>query len=175
MQYYLNRASVGGFSKAVWLEDLSIQCKAEMRAYCDSCPNKSHSWVCPPHCGTLDHCQEKANGFSTGLLLQSITELVPPTKNEYYAQLNYEHNMRLKELVDQLKPLVADVLPLTSGGCVFCESCSYPDPCIKPDVKMESLSAYGIDVTELCELAGLPFSFRPDVVYFTALLLLRQQ
>jgi len=65
------------------------------------------------------------------------------------------------------------VLPLTSGGCVFCELCSYPEPCAKPDVKMESLSAFGIDVGELCEAAGLPYSFTPETVYYTALLLVQ--
>ena len=54
----------------------------------------------------------------------------------------------------------------------FMEKCAYPEPCVKPDVRMNSLSAYGIDVGKLSKLAGLEYSFRSDMVYYTALVLI---
>ena len=39
---------------------------------------------------------------------------------------------------------------------------------------MNSLSAYGIDVGKLCEAAGLEYSFKPDMVYYIALVLMKE-
>lgn len=174
MKDYFDIAKRLGFNHCVPMENLSLACKPELRAYCDpsQCPNHGQNWVCPPACGTLEECQKRVDGFHQGLLLQSVTELTPPTPPEVYMALNRAHNLRLKELVEAVRPEVQSILPLTSGGCVFCEACSYPKPCLHPNVKMESLSAYGIDVTALCAAANLPYDFRKDRLYLTALLLL---
>jgi len=175
MEDYLNKAMEIGFSKAVYLHDISIECLPEIRAYCnpEQCTKHGQNWVCPPGCGTIEECSEKALQFHKGLLLQSVTELDPPTEPEAYLDLNRKHNFRFKEYIEIINSEFTEILPLTTGGCIFCEQCSYPEPCIKPDVKMESLSAFGIDVGKLCKSAGLPYSFTPDFVYYTALLLLK--
>ena len=175
MKEFLEKARSLGFSEAVFLDGLALECKPGLRAYCNpvQCPNHGQNWVCPPGCGTLDECRERARGFNKGILLQSVTELHPPTAPEAYRELNREHNLRFREFIESARPGLAEMLPLTTGGCVFCELCVYPEPCVKPDVKMESLSAFGIDVGELCAGAGLPYSFSEEAVYFTALLLVK--
>ena len=85
--------------------------------------------------------------------------------------MNTAHNTRLRELIEEHCGGM-DILALTSGGCIFCETCAYPAPCVKPGMRMNSLSAYGVDVGKLCETAGLEYSFRPDKVYYTALILM---
>lgn len=171
--HYFNLAKELGFTEAVLLEDLSLSSKQALRDCCNprQCPNYGSNWVCPPACGDLEECRKKLQTFHRGMLLQSVTDLTPPTAPEVYQKLNREHNLRLKALVEAMAPTVGRLLPLTSGGCIFCETCAYPKACIHPELKMESLSAYGIDVGELCQKAGLPFSFREDRVYMTALLL----
>jgi len=175
MKEYLQKAKDTGFSEAVYLPGLSVECKPELRAYCnpEQCPKHGLNWVCPPGCGTLDECREKADEFSEGILLQSVVELAPPAEPETYTALSREHNFRFRAYIETVKMDFEKILPLTTGGCVFCEQCCYPEPCIRPDVKMESLSAFGIDVGHLCEAAGLKYSFSPEVVYYTALLLLK--
>jgi predicted metal-binding protein len=162
-----------GFSTAAMLVPLHLECQPSLRAFCNpkQCPNFAANWVCPPGCGPLDACRAKAQAFERGLLVQSVTALSPPTSLATYRRLQREHNLRLRDLVEAVRPQVDALLPLTTGGCIFCEVCSYPAPCVKPDVKMESLSAFGVDVGALCARAGLPFAFRDDVVYYTALLL----
>lgn len=172
---YLKLAHELGFSEAVMLENLSVECKEDLRSCCNprQCPNHGQNWVCPPACGTLEECRKRVMKFETGILLRSVTDLTPPTAPETYLELNREHNLRLKKMVEAVKPEVDELLPLTSGGCIFCDTCQYPEPCIHPDVKMESLSAHGIDVGELSKMAGLPYSFREDRIYLTALLLIK--
>lgn len=175
MHQYETLARSLGFTQAVFLNALTLECKPELRACCnpEQCPNYGQNWICPPGCGTLEDCREKAAGFHQGLLVQSVTQLEPPTKPETYASLTREHNLRLQNLSEALRGTVTALMPLSTGGCLLCEKCIYPEPCIHPDSKMESLSAFGIDVGQLCKKAGLPYSFQSDRLYLTALLLLK--
>ena len=163
-----------GFSQAVVCTDLALTCHAELRAYCgpELCPTWGQNWVCPPGSGTLEHCQARVDQFHQGILLRSVTELVPPTPADVYQRLVAAHNQRVHAFVEQIRAQTTSLLPLSTGGCGLCEQCTYPAPCAHPDIKMESLSAYGIDVGAICASAGLPFSFRDDIVYLTALVLL---
>jgi len=162
-----------GFTEAVWLDGLTLECEERLRAYCnpEGCPNHGQNWVCPPGCGSLSECAERVGAFHQGLLLQTVSE--PGTPVEDYKKLNRTHNLRLRELIEKYGEGM-EIMALTSGGCVFCETCAYPEPCVKPSVRMNSLSAHGIDVGKLCERAGLDYSFRPDRVYFVALVLIRE-
>lgn len=174
MDRYETLARSMGFTQAVFLEDLALECSAELRAYCNpkQCANYGKTWVCPPGCGTLDECQEKLEGFRRGLLIQSATDLTPPTPKESYGELAAAHSLRLKKLVEMLRLEHDKLLILSYGGCNLCKECSYPEPCIRPKERTESLGAYGIDVGALCSVAGLEYSFREDRLYLTALILI---
>jgi len=171
----IDKALSIGFSDAAWLDDLKLQCEARLREYCnpEGCPNHGNNWVCPPGCGSLEECAEKVNKFDQGILLQSISELEPNPRDEDYKNLNREHNLRLQSFLEAFCDEFADILALTSGGCVFCEDCAFPEPCVKPNIRMNSLSAYGIDVGKLCEIGRLEYSFIPDKLYLVALVLVK--
>jgi len=173
MNELVDKALSAGFTKAAWLNALKLECEARIREYCnpEGCAKHGKNWVCPPSCGSLQECAGKIRRFDCGILLQSVSELQPPVAAEKYRALNLEHNLRLREFVETECAGRGGVLVLTSGGCVFCDACAYPEPCVKPDIRMNSLSAYGIDVGKLCERAGLEYSFRPDRVYYVALVL----
>ena len=168
----IDAALVVGFTNAVWIDSLKLECEARLREYCNpkGCPNHGNNWVCPPGCGSLEECAEKASRFDKGILLQSVSDISPMAAD--HRRLNREHNLRLREFIENTCAGM-EILALTSGGCIFCEACAYPDPCAKPDVRMNSLSAYGIDVGKLCEMAGVEYSFRPDRVYFVALVMVK--
>ena len=169
---YVKNALSVGFSQAVWLDDLHIECEARLREYCNpaGCTGYGNNWVCPPGCGSLEECAAKVSGYNSGVLLQSVSEIDP--SNQDYMRLNRKHNLRLREFIEVFCNY-AGILALTSGGCIFCNVCAYPEPCVLPNVRMNSLSAYGIDVGKLCETAGLEYSFRPDKVYYIALVLMK--
>lgn len=170
METWIDKALSLGFTQAVALEGLSLHSEETFREYCAACPNQGQNWVCPPGCGTLAACGERLAGFDRGILLRSVTELEPPVPMETYAALGREHNLRLAKLLEELKG-EGELLALTTGGCVFCDRCAYPEPCVRPEVKMESLSAFGIDVGKLSRDAGVDYSFREDRLYMTALVL----
>ena len=175
MDDLINKAHDMGFTNSVWLTGLKLECEERLRAYCnpEGCQNHGNNWVCPPGCGSLSECEEKTGAYDSGILLQSVSMLDEPEPD--YKGLNRNHNIRLRGFLDNHCVGKMDVLALTSGGCVFCETCAFPEPCVKPDVRMNSLSAFGIDVGKLCEMAGLEYSFRPDKVYFIALVLMKDK
>lgn len=175
MNELVDKALAVGFTKAVFLNDLKLECEARLRAYCNpkDCPMHGMNWVCPPGCGRIEYCQAKVSQFQSGILLQSLFELDPPTPMEKYQALNREHNFRLKEFREAINDKSLDSIALTTGGCIFCATCAFPNSCIKPNLRMSSLSAYGIDVGKLCEKAQWEYSFRPDRVYYVALVLLK--
>ena len=168
----LDTALAVGFSRATHLPGLKLECEPRLRAYCnpEGCPKHGNNWVCPPGCGSLEECAEKAARFDKGILLQSVTATAPDTSPEEYSRLSREHNLRLREFIEAAG--LNDILALTTGGCILCEKCSYPEPCLKPDIRMNSLSAYGIDAGKLCERAGWDYSFRPDKLFLTALVMI---
>ena len=172
MEYIVKEALLSGFTNAKYVDNLKVECEDRIRAFCNPlyCWNMTKNWICPPACGTVQECYQNIKHFEKGVILVSMTDLTPPVEMDYYKQLNVEHNLRLKSLLEKLEDKY-ELFPLTSGGCIFCEKCTYPNPCIKPQLKMNSLSAYGIDVTKLCHNEGIEFSFRPDRVYYIALLL----
>ena len=158
---YISEALDLGFSYAVRLEDFQIVCEADIRAYCnaDQCRNYGSTWVCPPGCGTVEECQERADNYRTGIVLQTVGSIPLVGMEAKLHSLQKAHNKKFLKLADAARRKGLDILPLTTGGCPICPSCTFPrDPCRSPDRKMHSLSAYGINVGKLCEAAGLEYS-----------------
>jgi len=172
---FIDKALHIGFANAVWMDDLKLQCETRLREYCNSenCPNHGNNWICPPGCGSLEECAEKVSKFDQGILLQSISELESNPNDEEYKNLNREHNLRLQTYLETYCGEFTEILALTSGGCVFCDTCAFPTPCVKPNLRMNSLSAYGIDVGKLCKVAGCEYAFAPEKLYLIALVLIK--
>lgn len=170
----ITKALTTGFTNAAELYNLKLQCQPHLREYCNpqGCPNHGNNWVCPPGCGSLEDCARTVSRFDAGILLQSVSKLAPNTTNEDYKVLTHQHNLRLQTFLETHCSDAAAILALTTGGCVFCDTCAFPQPCRKPNLRMNSLSAYGIDVGKLCELAGFDYAFSSDKLYLIALVLL---
>jgi len=170
---YIRAASALGFTHAVSIADFALKCEAEIRAYCNAeqCRNYASTWVCPPGCGTVEECQSHASNYRAGIVLQTVGDIPPIGKETTLRGLQKKHNANVLKLADMARSEGIDVLPLTTGGCPVCKSCTFPnEPCRDPERRMHSLSAYGINVGNLCKTAELEYSFRNDKVYFTAYL-----
>ena len=175
---YLQYALELGFTRAACADGLTLQCKPDLRAFCnkEQCTSFGTSWVCPPGCGTLEDCQNRLQGFQSGIVLQSVYRAPSAVSSQpKLKRLQHEHNMRFLRLADQARSNDSEVLPLTTGGCIICETCTYPaQPCREPARQFQSLSAHGIDVAALCGWVGFDFSFREDQVTYIACLLVNK-
>ncbi len=69
-----------------------------------------------------------------------------------------------------------DALVLSAGTCTICPECTYPEnPCRYPDKQMVSVEAAGIVVTELCQLAGLPYYYGSDKIAYIGCVLVERK
>ena len=175
MKNILDKALSMGFHAAVASDPTRLLPRKDIRAQCNprECEHYNTCWICPPGCGELDEIRQQLRGYKYGFVVQSYYTGAAAADPSRYQSLCNEHNQRIKALVDELRPNFPKVYALSTGGCVLCESCTYPDaPCRHPEERIGSLSAYGINVSDLCERADLEYDFVPGMLYLIGYILL---
>ncbi len=80
---------------------------------------------------------------------------------------------RFGRLVERLRAYLApNCLPMSSGACTICKTCTYPDaPCRFPDRAIPSMEAYGLFVSRVCEQSGMEYCYGPRTLTYTACVL----
>lgn len=66
MTQLLEQARSLGFDTAVPLDPATLEAREDIRAMCsaDKCRIYGRNWGCPPHCGTVEECQQKMHIYS---------------------------------------------------------------------------------------------------------------
>ena len=165
-------AAGSGFSNWGYFDPGELRLKKEVRAMCasDRCRHYGKSWSCPPYCGTLEELDARLGTFGQGIVLQTTGEIEDSFDYEGMMEAERLH----KEKMEAIHSLTSDesCLALSSGPCMLCGSCTCPDrPCRMPDKMMYSMEAYGLIVSEVCDLAGVPYRYGENTVTFTGCLL----
>lgn len=171
---YVSQALALGFTAAAPFDVSRLVCRPEVRRLCDpeKCTSYGKSWICPPGCGELPNCAARLAAYRSGLLVQSRYDKVDTSDAVLMKKLAAEHNRRLLRLRACIAEQYPDVFWLSTGGCELCGKCTYPDsPCCRPALVRGSLSAFGIDVGELCSSAGMAFSFTPGILRYVGCVL----
>lgn len=171
---YVDTAKNIGFTSAVAVDSSVIECEESIRALCapDKCGNNGSSWVCPPGCGSIEHCRDIVAPYENVLILQSVHENVDYSDREKMYSITREHNGNAMKLFEQIKEEQGSAYLLTTGGCDLCEKCTFPDePCRIPDKNRGSLSAFGVNVGKLCGAAKMEYSFTEGILRMVACIL----
>ena len=139
-----------GFSNAGQLNLKALVFMPEVRQMCsaDKCHAYGRNWRCPPACGTLEESAALAAQYSFGMIVQTVGHM----EDEY----DYE------------------TLGMGAGTCRRCKSCTYPDaPCRFPEDSYSSMEAYGLWVSKVCELSGIPYNYGKNTIAYTSCFLLK--
>ena len=164
-----------GFSHWGFFETTGLRFLKEVRDMCaaDKCQKYNKCWSCPPACGTLDDSREKAAAFSWGILLQTTAEL----EDDYDVEMMLEADRLQKERFSSYCQDIGDeeaFMPMGSGSCRICEECTWPDaPCRFPKRMVTSMEAYGLVVSEVCQLADTPYYYGPQTITYTSCVLFK--
>ena len=148
-----------GSSACAPLHIRTLRCKSEVRDMCagNSCGQYGRRWSCPPGCGTLEECLERINGYSQGILIQTIGELEDSFDAEAMAEAERRHKESLAKMLKLLR----------------CRQCSYPDaPCRFPGEAVSSMEAYGLLVSQVCRDNHLDYYYGSDKIAYTGCFLL---
>jgi len=164
-----------GFSHVGDLKISALQFLPEVRQMCASgrCEKYGKCWTCPPHCGTLNEIAEKAASYRRGILVQSTGKLEDFFDGETMMETGRIQKERFNSLVERVRDIYPDCLPMSSGGCTICESCACPGtPCRFPQKAVPSMEAYGLWVSDVCERSGLPYYYGPGTITYTSCILI---
>lgn len=144
----------------------------------NTCGHYNRSWTCPPGAGTLEEQREQI------LAWQNAT--VFTTKHELEDSFDYEGMTEGRERHTRLTLCLREHLgcgfPVYgAGSCPSCRKeslpvsgdsyCAFPAPCRRPEKKIGSIEAAGINVTELSMAAGIRYNNGPGTVTYFSMLL----
>lgn len=145
------------------------------RAACEAnlCGKYGSCWTCPPGVGGLAELEAKAKGYKRGFVFSCKYDLEDSFDFAGMTEVKFKSSRTLKEITETLYANGVRFLPLGSGGCYLCDSCTYPDsPCRHPDKAIASLEAYGIFVSELAKKVGINYINGQNTVTYFGLILL---
>lgn len=169
-------AEQAGFTVCAPLDAAKIELKSEIRDMCvaNTCGQYGKNWSCPPGCGTLEDCERNLDGFTHGILVQTVGDVEDTYDFEAMMEAEQIHRERFRKMYAALREVKAPVLALGAGCCGKCKVCTYPDqPCRFPEEMTSSMEAYGMLVTQICKDNGLAYYYGPDKIAYTSCFLLR--
>lgn len=167
------KAILLGFDTAVSFSPEILEARQDVREMCnaDKCRIYGKNWGCPPHCGTVETCQQKMHAYPRGILLQTIGYMTKTVDSRCYREIERRHLENFYALVDVVRKEYPNALCLGAGGCRICNTCAYPDPCRAPEKAVSSMEGYGLFVTQVCRDAGVPYYYGEKTITYSACIL----
>ena len=108
-----------------------------------------------------------------GVLLQSTGQMEDDFDVEAMMDTERLQKERFRAFVDRVRSEHPDCLPMSSGACTVCPTCTYPDaPCCFPQLAIPPMEAYGLVVSQVCQDSGLPYYYGPQTITYTACVLI---
>lgn len=172
---FVQMAKDFGFTNVVALDVTTLEFLDEVRDMCssDTCRQYDRNWTCPPACGTIEECQQKAETYGKGIIVQTTGTLDDPFDYERMMELQDVHQKKMLEFSRKLKGNGQDILPLGAGACTLCSECTYPNaPCANPEDAMVSMEAYGIFVSDLCSKNNIAYNYGEGTLTYVGLYLI---
>lgn len=170
-----NLAQDIGFSHTGELNMDALVCRKDVRRMCEDnrCGCWNARWTCPPAFGDLAHAQKILSRFSRGVLVQSTEALRDPFDLEIMRGAESRHKKRFSTLTRQARQVSPGCLPMGSGACTLCRTCTYPDrPCRWPSRAHPSMEAYGLLISDVLEQSGMSYNYGPGTITYTSCILL---
>lgn len=151
-----------------------LRVRSEVRDMCssDKCKSYGKSWACPPGCGPIEEYQKLIDAASVCHVVQTVAQL----EDDFDIETMMEAAKLQDERCEKLRALLAEHAPqarlLASGTCMICPECTYPDaPCRFPELRLVSMEAAGLVVSDVCTLAGVPYNHGPSTMAYTGCIL----
>ena len=173
MASYLDEALALGATETGWLPMEKVRFLPEVRKMCEDnrCGCYGTTWSCPPGCGDLEACKQKALSFDKAMLFTYAVKMEDPFDYEAIQ----EGSKQLRRIGLELREKmwkdagVKRVLLSLPGRCAECETCQYPNPCAFPDRQYASPEAMGMWVSEICGQAGVAYNNGKNTITYVGL------
>ena len=112
--------------------------------------------------------------YKKGILVQTVTELEDEFDWDGMMKAQNRHQEHFHLFLEKLCAFNPEFLPLGTGCCMICKTCSYPDaPCRFPQKKISSMEACGMVVSEVCRQNRLKYYYGPNTIAYVACVLVK--
>lgn len=163
-----DKAAVIRADKLIFRDDVREMCKS------GRCGSYGNNWGCPPGCGSVDECRERAAKYDKAIVVQTIGVLEDSFDFEGMGKAAIEHCQRMTHMREKIEGELSDVLSLGAGPCKVCGECTCPhEPCRFPEKRFSSMEAYGLMVSEVCADSGLKYINGENTVTYTGCFLIK--
>jgi len=143
---------------------------AELIDYCrqNLCGCYNKSWTCPPACESMEEQQKKILSFKNVLVFTTVHGIEDSFDYDGMTKGRRLHTL----LTAEVKKRFANAPVYGAGSCPICDTCSFPEPCPFPEMRIGSIEAAGIDVTALSKSAGIAYNNGENTVTFFSMVLM---
>ena len=153
-----------------------IQINEKFRELCknNACGRYGKNYMCPPAIGDMDFCKSRVQAYKKAFVVQLIHDIEDSFDYEGMMEGQANHTDLMHTARNWfVQNGYRDSLTLAGGSCHLCEVCGIVtgEPCRRPDKTVSSVEGYGLDVTELARLAGMPFKWGEPRVYYVGVVL----
>ncbi|MCQ2056359.1 MAG: DUF2284 domain-containing protein [archaeon] len=126
------------------------------------CGNYGRNLTCPPFLGDADVCISEISRYNIADVLTQTFEDVDFRNKSYVKKIIGGFQDTCRSVMTDMRRNGFDVIALSVGGCNYCERCSALDDkkCRYPEMRIFSISGYGIDMAEYIRDIGGDFTFR---------------
>lgn len=165
-----------GFDQVKDFDPSVLKFRVEVRDMCaaNRCQSYDKNWSCPPACATLEDAALKAASYKEGILVQSTGVLEDPFDLDTMMGTEQLQKDRFLKLVKEIRNIYPNCLPMATGACTICSTCTYPSkPCRFPKQMISSMEAYGLVVSDTCSDAGMKYYYGPGTITYTSCILIR--
>lgn len=172
----ISAATKSGFTAAGELDVNTLEFRDEVRDMCsaDRCGSYAQNWTCPPACGTLDEIRARIDGYSSGVIMQTIAELEDEFDWEGMMAAGETHKKSMAAFVKTLKAEHPEAVPMGMGACTLCPECTYPhNPCRHPESAFPSMEAYGLLVSDVCERNNMKYNNGTGTITYTSAVVIK--
>lgn len=162
-----------GFDTATSFDPRILEARQDIRDMCnaDKCMIFGKNWGCPPHCGSVEECQQKMHAYKHGILLQTTGHMTKAIDSKCYRETERRHLAAFYALADLVREAHPKALCLGAGGCRICKKCAWPGPCRFPEKAMSSMEGYGLFVTQVCRDVGVRYYYGEKTITYSACIL----
>lgn len=158
-----------GFEQAQIIETKDIPITPEFRKYCEDnlCGKFGVNYSCPPDCGTTDEMRARLCSKRYALVLKTIWD-IDFRDASLVKQNKGAHNRLIRQLIKELPQELQGGIMVAASGCSLCEVCTIVDglPCRFPEQMASCVSAYCVNVAELCKILGWEYWVEERVGFF---------
>lgn len=171
-------AEQAGFTRAAIIDTAEMKVVQEYRKFCEQnlCGNYDANWGCPPDCGSPQFMEERIRSYRRALILQTVAPLAVPNDPDGVKAAKSAHLPIARRVLRELKADGMDLRDrvMLPGGCSFCKECAKRRgiPCPFPAERTSCLSAYNVDVSELCRVCGMELNWDGSTISYISIVLM---